>query len=196
MTLMGRRLQPGRISPANRLTAVLRPRSGIGRGAWRILQAASWTAGALLVAFHAWLLWDRLAAGEFFDPVVALRWGTCAITVAAFVALHRAGASMFHGRRALVVWLLVALIHVGNNRVVNGAIGPASGDDAAVTFVLPSVVAVGLSGVALLCLLSLTRRRTAADHSRFCTVELEADGRPSRGWRRPGPSRAPPLAFA
>jgi hypothetical protein len=72
---------------------------------------------------------------------------------------------------------------------------PTPGDVSTVTFVLPSVVLTGLSGLALLFLFSLIRRSIA--RSRFSRrFEPQRAERLSGGWRRPGPSRAPPLAFA
>src|SRR5512134_2738482 len=71
------------------------------------------TAAALLAVLHAFILWDRVVHGRLSDPGVALRWlGGAALTVA-LLALRRRGVSLFRGRRALVFWLLVLLLHAG-----------------------------------------------------------------------------------
>jgi hypothetical protein len=71
------------------------------------------TAAALLVVLHASILWDRVVQGRLSDPGVALRWlGAAALTIA-LLALRQRGVSLFWGRRALVFWLLVLLLHAG-----------------------------------------------------------------------------------
>lgn len=73
-------------------------------------------AGALLLAylalFHALLLWQRVRNSSLFEPVPALRWAATVALLVALYRLRRQGASLLRGRRALVVWLLVLLLHV------------------------------------------------------------------------------------
>ncbi|HSD28508.1 MAG TPA: hypothetical protein VLL75_14495 [Vicinamibacteria bacterium] len=71
------------------------------------------TAVALLVVLHASILWDRVVQGRLSDPGVALRWLMAAALTVALLALRRRGVSLFWGRRALVFWLLVLLLHAG-----------------------------------------------------------------------------------
>lgn len=67
---------------------------------------------AYLAAFHALLLWQRILNLSLFEPVPALRWlATLALLVALFRLRHQ-GVSLVRGRRALVVWLLILLLHV------------------------------------------------------------------------------------
>lgn len=77
----------------------------------RIAKVASLTGIALLVAFHGWLFAGRLAEGELLEPAVALRWLASLLLVAALLGLRRAGVPLLRGRKALVFWLLVVLLH-------------------------------------------------------------------------------------
>lgn len=68
-------------------------------------------AGGLLVLFHVWLFGSRLLDGQLAEPGSILRWLMAAGLVAALVALHRSGASLFRSRQAVSIWLLAALLH-------------------------------------------------------------------------------------
>jgi len=70
-------------------------------------------AAASLVLLHASILWERVAQGQLSDPVVALRWLAALVLMVALVALRRSGVPLLWGRRALVFWLLVLLLHAG-----------------------------------------------------------------------------------
>lgn len=73
-------------------------------------------AGALLLAylvvFHSLLLWQRVLNLSLFEPVPALRWLATLALLVALYRLRRQGVSLVRGRRALVVWFLVLLLHV------------------------------------------------------------------------------------
>ena len=75
------------------------------------MRIAARSAFSLLVAFHAWLLWTHLAGGKALDPQTAARWVVAAIVLVGFRALQRHGLSLFWGKRAVVLWLLVVVIH-------------------------------------------------------------------------------------
>jgi hypothetical protein len=75
------------------------------------VQAAGRLAFALLVLFHVWLLWTHLIVGKAFEPRTALRWLVAVGVLAGFRALSRRGLPLLFGRRAIVLWLLVILIH-------------------------------------------------------------------------------------
>jgi hypothetical protein len=66
---------------------------------------------ALLAGFHGWLLWTHASLGKLLEPEVAARWGLAVAVAAAFCWLSRLGLPLLKGRRALVLWLLVILIH-------------------------------------------------------------------------------------
>ena len=66
--------------------------------------------GGLLVLFHVWLFGSQLMDGRLtLGPV--LRWLMAGALLAALVGLHRSGASIFKGRKAVSIWLLAALLH-------------------------------------------------------------------------------------
>jgi hypothetical protein len=101
----------------------------------RTLVSALWRPTVLVLAlFHSWLFWNRLADGRFLEPAVAFRWIAGALILAGFLALRRLGNSRRSrlggiaepadrasiGRKSLVLWLFVVLLHLQ-------AIGASSG---------------------------------------------------------------------
>lgn len=124
--------------------------------------------GWLLAVFHVWLFSADAVSGELAQPRVALRWAAAILVFAGFVALRRAGFSIFKGRRAVALWVLVVLLHApAIAERVNDA-GPA----------LPEVVTL------------LTRTSTAAGAVVlvFLVAALAAHRRDPRGfasWRLP-----------
>jgi hypothetical protein len=79
----------------------------------RLVSSLGLTAVATLVVLHASILWDRVANGRIGEPGVALRWCAAGVLVAGLIALRRRGVSLLWGRKALVLWLLVLLLHAG-----------------------------------------------------------------------------------
>jgi hypothetical protein len=77
------------------------------------VRALARLAFAALVVFHVWLLVLHLAQGRALEPGTAARWLLSAFVVLGFRALNRRGLSLFAGRRAVGLWLLVVLIHCG-----------------------------------------------------------------------------------
>jgi hypothetical protein len=171
---------------------ILRPR----RLARRALQTTLLGVVLALVAFHAILLWSHALAGRLSDPAVALRWLASIGIVGLFVLLRRNGVPVLWGRRALVLWLLVALLHASAARpAVSSTLAELSPVDAALAlFVVPAAGVLFAAGMALL---RFMRRRAVARSVR------PPSGRPPR--QRP-PSichalqrlapRAPPLAIS
>ncbi len=74
----------------------------------RVLQRL---AAAGLVAFHGFLLWDRIASLTLLAPAVALRWAGTLMLLLGLSRMSRAGVPLCSGRRARVIWTLVALLH-------------------------------------------------------------------------------------
>jgi hypothetical protein len=176
------------------------PRSGAARAAWSILTASIFVSGAALVAFHAWLLWDRLIAGSLFEPEIALRWTAAAVLTALLVWLRRMGVPLTHGRKALSVWLLVVLLHLwgaGAPQPALEAFGPGHGaSDASALFVLPVVAGALAVSLALLVTSARAPRATASPRPSWL---LAPSGGAIVHRIDPGPSRAPrppPLASA
>jgi hypothetical protein len=116
-----------------------------------------------LVVFHLVLFWDQIGDGRLFDPAVAVRWAMSALLLLALTGLRRAGVPILWGRRALVVWVLVALLHWA--AMPAGAVGDIAkgGAQAAqVLFDLPMGGAAALLLAASVMLLaSLGARATA-----------------------------------
>ena len=73
----------------------------------RALQAA----GALLLLFHVWLLGRDAWSGELLEADRLLRWLAAIGLGALLVILYRQGVSILVGRKAVVIWLLAALLH-------------------------------------------------------------------------------------
>ena len=67
--------------------------------------------GVGLVALHAKLLWQRVADGSLADLTVAAQWLASALLVAGLVVIRKRTGSLFRGREAAVLWILVALLH-------------------------------------------------------------------------------------
>jgi hypothetical protein len=66
---------------------------------------------ALLIVFHAVLLLWHALDGRLLEPATSLRWIVAVLLFGGFLALRRLGAPLFWGRKAVVLWLLVALLH-------------------------------------------------------------------------------------
>jgi hypothetical protein len=64
-----------------------------------------------LVAFHAWLLVSHVVGGRPFEAQTVARWLAAVGVLVGFRALARLGLPLFSGKRAIVLWLLVILIH-------------------------------------------------------------------------------------
>lgn len=177
------------------LGAFFRTESGIARSAWRALNVVGAVGVTSLVGFHASLFWDRLTDGQLLDPAVALRWTAALLLTAVLVVLRRRGVPLASGRRSLVVWLLVALLHWSAGAAATGSADPTGSASADVTYVLPTTAATALVGLGLL-LATLATRRARPALTCLCTAEPCEAGRASSGWRPIGAARAPPLQTA
>jgi len=136
-TVTVRPVRDASLDPRTRLMRAPRPLHGLGL-------AAAVSAACLLGLLHLWLLGIRLAAGDFADPAVALRWGAAAALVATLAALRRRGVPLLWGRQALALWVLVLLLHwnAAGPRFEAGA--PHASDAAApLVVLLPSAGGVG-----------------------------------------------------
>ena len=74
------------------------------------IQLSSAAVGAILVAFHGWLLASQFADGRLAEPWLLARWVVAAGLVASLAALRRTGASIW-GRKGVAIWVLAALLH-------------------------------------------------------------------------------------
>lgn len=153
------------------------------------------SAGAL-VLFHVYIFWKQFAAGDLADPAKGLAWGVGAALFACMIALRQAGVPLLRGRRALAVWLMVAVLHVG---VINSAPPPADAAAAAANaalalFTVPSsLLSVALLSGLLLLLTKMRRRPSAPRLSAGYARRSRARALAHLALRVPLPSRAPPV---
>jgi hypothetical protein len=66
-----------------------------------------------LAIHHSALLWRRIETLEIAEPLVLMRWLGVAAILALVALLRRQRVSLLRGRGAVVIWLLIALLHVG-----------------------------------------------------------------------------------
>jgi hypothetical protein len=91
-----------------------------------------------LVLLHVAILWARITQGRLGEPAIALRWAAAVVLLLALVALRRRGVSLLWGRRALVFWMLVLLLHAGTSLPAEA--GPRVAPER-LLFVVPAAVA-------------------------------------------------------
>lgn len=107
--------------------------------------------GALLGAFHLWLLGHQAWTGQLSDPGTVGRWMLAAALIAGLAALRRRGLPVLFGRQAVAMWLLAALLHgpaLAND--FDGFATPAMPE--AVATVAQAAAAIAALGLALLAL--------------------------------------------
>jgi len=68
-------------------------------------------AGIALAVFHVWLFAGQVWSGAIGDAGLLVRWLVAAGLIAGLVLLRRQGESMVLGRKAVVMWVLAALLH-------------------------------------------------------------------------------------
>ena len=123
-----------------------------------MLRRCALVAGALVAAFHVWLLAVQVWSGHVAQPDVLLRWLVAGALVAGLTGLGRRGLPVLFGRHAVAVWLLAALLHgpaLAND--LDGFATPSM-PEAAVTLVQSSLAATALA----LTLLTLWLRGVVA----------------------------------
>ena len=81
---------------------------------------------------------------------MAFRWAIGGLLAGLLVAFHRMGVPLIQGRRALVVWVLVALLHVSAARTVALPLLDVAPEDAAAVLVIVPAAAPILLGTLLL----------------------------------------------
>ncbi|MDH3402850.1 MAG: hypothetical protein OEP45_04470 [Acidobacteriota bacterium] len=101
--------------------------------------------GAGVALMHGQLLWRRLADGSLTEAGVAARWAASVLLIGGLVAGYRRHGWVFRGRRAAVLWTLVALLHA-----VSGVPGSAMVAEPAPWLVVPLVILAARSLAAVL----------------------------------------------
>ena len=76
----------------------------------RLTKTLAGLAGALLVAFHGWLLAMQFVDGRLVEPWQVLRWIIAAGLMAGLVAVRWQGSSIF-SRKSVAIWVLAASLH-------------------------------------------------------------------------------------
>ena len=148
------------------------------------------------MVFHAALFWNHVGEGRLLDPAVAARWGMGALLLLAMVVLRRAGVPLLWGRRALVVWVLVALLHWTAAPADDGGTLAHGGAVALLLVDVPAGASVAFL-VASLFLLLLLRARAAPRSTRALGVSpASAALRHAPILSRHLASRAPPSLVA
>lgn len=125
--------------------------------------------GALLGAYHLWLLGHQASSGQLSDPATVLRWLVAIALLTGLVSLWRRGESMT-GRPAVAVWVLAALLHgpaLAND--IDGFATPALPE--AVATVAQAAAAVAAMGLALLVWLRHTAWALGAGAGLLLPVE-------------------------
>lgn len=98
---------------------------------------------ALVVLYHALLLWQRVADLTLLEPAVAARWLATLFLLVVLFRLHHRGVPLIWGRKALVVWLLVLLLHVSfYGPLAEGADASFDIQHAGLMLALPATVVV------------------------------------------------------
>lgn len=155
-----------------------------------VVRAASRFILAALVAFHAWLFWSHVVQGRALEPRTAVRWLVAALVLAAFRSLGRHGLPLLWGRRAILLWLLVILIHchaAWTGDVAGFQIAIPETIHALAQFAEPAVVL----GLILFSLLTAAGAR-ATGRRVECSACARIAGLPSSGYHFACTPRPPP----
>ncbi len=144
-------------------------------------------AAAALLLFHVALFWMHLTQGRLMEPAVALRWGLALLLLGVLWLLRRVGVPLLWGRRALVLWVLVALLHVSAAGAASDALTTSPADAALSIVVLPPAAGlIFMAGVLLLGALAARGWRLP--------LPLTRPVRPSTGTRLRSAITSPRLA--
>ena len=105
----------------------------------------------LVVLYHAILLWQRVADLTLLEPAIAARWLATLLLLLGLFRLHHRGVPLIWGRKALVFWLLVLLLHVSfYGPLAEGVEANFDIERAGLMLALPAtVVVVALAAVCL-----------------------------------------------
>ncbi len=149
---------------------------------------------ALLVIYHAVLLWQRVADLTLLEPVVAVRWLATIFLLLGLFRLRHRGVPLVWGRKALAFWLLVLLLHVSfYGPLAEGVEASTDIQRAGLMLALPAtVIGVTLAAACLVLLAGFLGVPPARPASTFSL--LDAPGGPSllAGWTLQLASRPPP----
>lgn len=117
-----------------------------------VIRRSALAIGALLGAYHVWLLGHQATSGQLSDPATVLRWLVAAVLVSGLAWLWRRGESML-GRPAVAVWVLAALLH--GPALANDLSGATPALPEAVATVAQAAATVAAAGLLLLALVTI-----------------------------------------
>lgn len=163
---------PSQMTAAGRSPRAATSSAGVSRAA---TQALIRLATAVLVGFHIWLLWTHSLTGKIFEPDVIARWAVAGLVVAALLALRRLGLPLFWGRRAVVLWLLVVLIHCHAMSTGDAVAIPLTVPQAAVEL-LPAALQAAALALVLFATFLASRPSAIRLQPRVCDVPCRFAG--------------------
>jgi hypothetical protein len=147
-----------------------------------------------LASFHVWLLVTQFGTGTISDPDVAFRWVAGALILTGFALLRRLGIPLLWGRRAVVLWLFVVLLHLHAFGSPTDWAAEMSAIPEAVTAVAARV-ALGpiCAALGLLLLVRQAQRRGSELRSpRLLPIRVAVLGAPAKGYLPQSSIRPPP----
>lgn len=149
---------------------------------------------ALVVLYHAFLLWQRVADLTLLEPAVAARWLATLLLLLALYRLHQRGVPLIWGRKALVFWLLVLLLHVSfYGPLAEGVEASIDIQRAGLMLALPATfISVALATVCLVLLLGFLGARAIRPAPIFSPLDPPSGSSPQVGWTLQLASRPPP----
>jgi hypothetical protein len=164
----------------------------------RLRFALSLLAGAAvtaLVVLHAAIFWSHLDSGRLMEPLTAGRWLLSLFLVGCLVVLRRRGVPLLWGRRALVVWMLVVLLHW----TAGAPAQPATIDAPHATgilFLLPATATPLIAAAAALLFITIATAQAAATRRVWYVAAPARTGRTRSCCGRRLIPRAPPASIA
>jgi len=191
---VGKHVHIGYVHPMNLETQVQSVRlADIDWDFMRLLRWSARVAGAALIGFHVWLLATQWSAGQLFnDPALIMRWVAALVLAAALLWLSREGTSLV-SRRAIVIWLLAALLHAP--AIVDRA-GDANGlrtlPETAASLLIQSTSIGGLLILTAWLIAGVVRRRTATNTAWSFVRVLALTAFPDDGFSFVVSARPPP----
>ena len=148
----------------------------------------------LVVLYHALLLWQRVTDLTLLEPAVAARWLATLLLLLVLFRLHHRGVPLIWGRKALVFWLLVLLLHVSfYGPLAEGVEASIDIQRAGLMLALPAtVVVVALAAVCLALLAGFLGALAVQSPLTFSLLDAPSGPSLPTGWTLQLASRPPP----
>jgi hypothetical protein len=149
---------------------------------------------ALMVLYHAFLLWHRVADQTLLEPAIAARWLATLLLLLGLFRLHHRGVPLIWGRKALVFWLLVLLLHVSfYGPLAEGVEASFDIERAGLMLALPAtIVVVALAAVCLALLVGFLGVLAVQSPPTFSLLDAPSGPSLPAGWTVQLACRPPP----